>query len=681
MSNHRVFVPLCLLFSLSTSQSLQDLKKIQSEYEKFKKQERSLSASPFEGNELVNPKNDLPKKVNLASPLSNEIFSDSLRKKLRHFGYSYFSSRDSLPFWENLPEPRDYLLGPGDELIISVWGETQLRQKYTISRKGSIYDEKVGLLSLSGKTVEQSEVYLSKQFSRVYSTLNEPNPSSYIDISIGNPKSINVNFSGEVLLPGIHIIHPFSNILTGLIQAGGVDTTGSLRNIIIRRNGREYAEFDFYDYLVYGKIPKNIQLRDQDMVFVPIRNSSVTVDSAVMKPAIYESKGKESIKKMIEYAGGAKPNASKSISLERILPIEKRMGKSYSNHESYYLDYEKSDDIFAQDGDLITLRTVPKTIKKVEIIGLNPIPTPYHFYEGMKVKDLINISGIFNDSLSWNLYLNKSEIIRKDPDSRYEKVISINLFDVIGNNYDVKLENLDQIVLHKNPYYEQRQNVIVQGQVNAPGSYPLVKDRETLKSIINRSGGFTSKALQEGIIIFRTKKYFKQEIISELPIRQIQNSSLEVSQNSDEEYYKFLNEKLKKDKDRIRVAWTNYNIPLMPGDSVIVKEATETVFVDGEVYNPGLIEFRKGKNLQYYLDSAGGININGDKKNIIVVYANGAIKPKKSFLSPTIKDGATIYVNKKEIKAGLGLSDISTFFSIISTAITSYVLIQQISQN
>tara|TARA_Y100000768_G_C23990153_1_gene691890 strand:- start:3636 stop:5645 length:2010 start_codon:yes stop_codon:yes gene_type:complete len=669
------------LFSLLTSQSLQDLKKIQSEYEKFKKQERSLSTLPFEENDIENPNNDLPKKVNLVSPLTNDIHTDSSGQKLRHFGYSFFSSRDSIYFWENLPEPRDYLLGPGDELIISIWGETQLRQKYTISRKGTIYDEKVGLLSLSGKTVEQSEVYLNKQFSRVYSTLNKPKPSSYIDISIGKPKSINVNFSGEVFLPGIHIIHPFSNIFTGLIQAGGVDTTGTLRNIILRRDGREYAEFDFYDYIVYGKIPKNIQLRDQDMVFVPIRNSSITIDSAVVKPAIYESKGRESIKKMIEYAGGAKPNASKSISLERVLPIEKRTGKAYSNYENYYLEYQESDDTFVQDGDLITLRRVPKTIKKVEILGLNPKPTSYHFYEGMKVKDLINISGVFDDSLSWNSYLNKSEIIRKDPGGHYEKVISINLFEVIRNNYDLKLENLDQLVLHKNPYYEKRQNVIIQGQVNIPGSYPLIKDREPLKSLINRSGGFTSKALEEGIIIFRTKKYYKQEIISELPVRPMQNLSTGVDQNSDEEYYEYLNEKLKKDKDRIRVAWTNYNIPLMPGDSIIVKEATETVLVDGEVYNPGLIEFRKDKNLQYYIDSAGGININGDKKNIIVVYANGVIKPKKSFLSPRIKDGATIYINKKEIKAGMDLTDISTFFSIISTAITSYVLIQQVTQN
>ena len=105
MSNHRIFVPLCLLFSLSAAQSLQDLKKIQSEYEKFKKQERSLSTLPFERNDIENPNNDLPKKVNLVSPLTNEIHTDSSRQKLRHFGYSFFSSRDSLYFWENLPEP------------------------------------------------------------------------------------------------------------------------------------------------------------------------------------------------------------------------------------------------------------------------------------------------------------------------------------------------------------------------------------------------------------------------------------------------------------------------------------------------------------------------------------------------------------------------------------------------
>ena len=134
---------------------------------------------------------------------------------------------------ENLPIPSNYILGPGDELVISLWGQTQLRESYTISREGKIYDEKVGLLNLNGRTIEQARAYLKNQFGRVYSTLNGKNPSAYIDVSLGDLRSINVNFVGNLNYPGIYPIHPFSTVITGLIQAGGIDTLGSLRNIEI----------------------------------------------------------------------------------------------------------------------------------------------------------------------------------------------------------------------------------------------------------------------------------------------------------------------------------------------------------------------------------------------------------------------------------------------------------------
>ena len=167
----------------------------------------------------------------------------------RYFGYDYFTRRDTVAFWENLPTPANYLLGPGDELIISLWGETQLRETYTISREGKIYDEKVGLLNIAGKTIEVAKEYLENQFGRVYATLKGNNPTTYMDVSLGQLRSINVNFVGEVNYPGVYPVHPFSTLITGLIQAGGIDTTGSLRKIQIKREGVLKTEVDLYDYL------------------------------------------------------------------------------------------------------------------------------------------------------------------------------------------------------------------------------------------------------------------------------------------------------------------------------------------------------------------------------------------------------------------------------------------------
>ena len=141
------------------------------------------------------------------------------------------------------------------------------------------------------------------QFGRIYSSLRGSRPSSYMDISLGQLRSINVNFVGEVKYPGVYPIHPFSTLITGLIQSGGVDTTGSLRAIEIKRDNKVVNRIDLYDYFLKGELSADIQLRDQDIVYVPTRLSTVKVDSSVFRPAIFESKDGESIKDLISFLG------------------------------------------------------------------------------------------------------------------------------------------------------------------------------------------------------------------------------------------------------------------------------------------------------------------------------------------------------------------------------------------
>ena len=204
---------------------------------------------------------DLPTKQDL------ELMQVELEEKekdeaiqLKHFGYDFFTMRDTLSIWNNLPVPPNYILGPGDEIIISLWGETQLRDNYTIGREGMVYVERVGQLSLTGKSMEQAKKYLEKQFQKVYETLKGSRPSTYMDVSLGQLKSINVTFVGEVKSPGIYPVHPFSTVLTGLIQAGGVDTTGSLRNIQIIRPVTDPQQVDMYAFLLSGETGQALSL-------------------------------------------------------------------------------------------------------------------------------------------------------------------------------------------------------------------------------------------------------------------------------------------------------------------------------------------------------------------------------------------------------------------------------------
>ncbi|MBT4660676.1 MAG: hypothetical protein HOC18_02095, partial [Candidatus Marinimicrobia bacterium] len=607
----------------------------------------------------VDPLTGLPKEAQLTPyEFEKNLLYEKEDEGLKHFGYDFFTQRDTVKFWENLPTTANYLLGPGDELVISLWGETQLREPYIISRDGKIYDEKVGLLNMTGKTMDDARQYLKSQFGRIYATLNGKKASTFIDVSLGELRAINVNFVGEVQFPGVYPVHPFSTVITGLIQAGGVDTTGSLRAIQVKRNGEVVTVVDLYDYLLKGNLPDNIQLRDQDIVVIPTRRSTVAVDSAIVNPGIYEGVSGETVFDLIQYAGGLTPEAADKIGLSRIKPMSER--GSEGTYEGYYINIENAKLIPMQNGDQISVRRLFKENQLVEIIGQVKVPGIYHFYNGMSLKVLLALGGGFEDSTFWkSVYHNQAEIIRRDPESRYENVIKVNLGDIYNGNgaKDIPLQNLDRVVIHANLNYFEKDNIYISGEVNIPGAYPLVSDKETLKSVIGRAGNLTAKALKNGISIYRDKKHFE--------VTAAQNVVL-------------LNAKDAKDA-KVRVAWKNESITLMPGDSVVVKESTGTVNVSGQVYNPGLIEFRRGKSLRHYINSAGGITEKGKKRSIIVIYANGLVSPNKWYTTPKIEDGATIVVNEKASEEPFDITQFATnWTSIVASMITAIVLSKQL---
>jgi protein involved in polysaccharide export with SLBB domain len=208
--------------------------------------------------------------------------------------------------------------------------------------------------------------------------------------------------------------------------------------------------------------------------------------------------------------------------------------------------------------------------------------------------------------------------------------------------------------------YFEKENIYISGEVNIPGAYPLISDNETLQSFLSRAGNLTSKALKNGISIYRNKKYF--EVTAAQPV--FLSDGTDGTDGTD---------------GKVRVAWQNESITLMPGDSVVVKESTGTVNVSGQVYNTGLIEFREGKSLRYYINSAGGVTEKGNRKSIIVIYANGVVSPNKWYSTPKIEDGATIIVNEKAPEEPFDLTQFATnWTSIVASMITAVVLSKQL---
>ena len=656
------------LLNLASAQTIQELQQLKSEYENAQQQQSQQQIGVDQLNN-IDMQTGLPRQATVTPYIMS--LTQETKEIRRHYGYDFFTKRDTVAFWENLPTPANYLLGPGDELVILLWGETQVREKYTISREGKIYDAKVGLLNLTGKTIKEARTYVKDQFGRIYATLKGKNPSTFIDISLGELRSINVNFVGQIKYPGVYPIHPFSTIITGLIQAGGVDTTGSLRSIKIKRDGKLFSTVDLYAYLLMGDLPEKIQLRDQDVVVIPSRNSIVTVDSAVVNPGIFEGISGETVYDMIQYAGGLTSEASSTIIIQQIKPLNNR-NEEYP-YNNFYLTLENTKLIEIQNKDHITVRSIFQQKQVIQLVGQVKVPGIYNYYEGMRLTDLLKLGGGLEDStFIKSIYMKKAELIRRNSNTRYEEIININLEGIMDSpeNADILLQNLDRVVIHANLNYFERKNVQILGEVNIPGFYPLLNDSESLQSLINRAGGLSSNALDNGISIYREKIYFENPPKDKVLLQ------LQAQTNIG----RTLPEELEGKNGKIKLAWEEFSVILMPGDSIAVKEKVGAVFVTGEVYFEGLIEFQVNKSIRYYLDSAGGINNYGDRNNVVVVYPNGITVPWRRYRSPKILEGSTIVVYQKENLTPFDYTSFaSNTASLLSSLITIIVLSQQLN--
>ena len=269
----------------------------------------------------------------------------------------------------------------------------------------------------------------------------------------------------------------------------------------------------------------------------------------------------------------------------------------------------------------------------------------------MTLKNLLEISSGFEDSTFLNSVNNiNAEIIRSDPYSPYEKTIKINLIESYNGEKVMYLENLDKIVVHKNPNYLNNKTIEIAGEIAIPGHYAINPKSSSLGGLIDQAGGLTANALYDGITIFR----HIEDNISEPD---------------------FLKDK---EKTRIRLAWQNKDIILMPGDSIHVKKKSNTILVLGKVNIPGFVEYKRGKTLNYYIDSAGGAIYQNSIINI--VHPNGTIKSSKSLSRFRIYDGSTIIVKLDNQKTSFNATQFAANWTqIISSMITVYLLTQQIS--
>ena len=622
-----IFIIIIISFQLNpmSGQSISDINRLKKQYEKYlKNQDGFIEDTDIKLDKIDG---DLPESELIdLEDIDEDIDEDKLTV---FFGYDFFTSNDSILFWNNLPVPSTYLLGPGDEIIISLWGETQLRESYIIGRDGLVYIERVGQLSLTGKTVENAKKYLVEQFQKVYETLKGVRPSTFMDVSLGQLKSINVTFVGEVNSPGIYPIHPFSTALTGLLQVGGIDTTGSLRNIQIIRSGEDIYKVDFYNFLLSGlSSNSNIRLQDNDVVFIPPRQSRVEIEGAVKRPGIYEADVNDNISDLVNYAGGLRSNAD-----NKILVSFKNFSKEGSNIENKYIPFDRSNELSSKNVNRVIAFTLSDYDKSVYIYGQVKKPGLYGYEEGMDMLDIMKIAGgLYDKTYYKTIYAPRADVIRRDFKSNYPKVIPINLEELKQGNQtqNIKLHNWDIILIRKNKNFTLPKQVQITGEVNIPGFYTLSKPRETLQNLVDRSGGYTNRAFKDGIQLYR---------------------------------------------DTVLVALDNFNFSLADGDSIHVPNYPGVVQVIGEVYSPGYVQYRKRRDLYSYVEASGGFTLDARKKYITIIQPNGDVKVKDSFWKPRVEEGAIIIVHKKREELPF---DITAFFkdtASIAASLTTIIYI------
>ncbi|MEL1226606.1 MAG: SLBB domain-containing protein [Candidatus Neomarinimicrobiota bacterium] len=553
-----------------------------------------------------------------------------------YFGYDYFLR--PVDFFDNASPSSDYVLGAGDEIVLSLWGEHNLQKNFLISKTGLIYYDSIGYINLSGKTLVQSEEIMIEKLSKIYSTLNDGSNSTKLMLEIGKLKSINVYFTGNVNNPGVHLIHPFSDIFLALSQSGGVAKNGSLRKIQLIRSNKVIETIDLYEFFKSGTSSfTKIKLIDGYVIHVPGFISRVKVEGPFNSSKIYfELKEKENIMDLLTFADGLKPNATSFFIVSSVIPIEKRVSDDFSQSTKlvYYKDIDNHNLI---NGDIVKVNDIGETQTTVEVLGRTKI-RGYFPAHNATLKQVLNLAGGFNDPVYLkSINLEQIIVLRKDKENLYGEEFIIKYED--SESFGLMPD--DKIFVYENSNYDNAPTVRIEGQVLNKGTYPL-RDNMTLKDLVNLSGGFLPNASFENVSVV---------------VEDVEVDSLGGVTTSNIPIYNI-----------------DQNFKLTENAVVTVLPAYNIVKVEGNVYNPGLVVYDKGMSLSNAIELAGGFMPFSLKNKVYIRSASGKItKPK--FLNGRFKllnPGDTVVVPQDPNPENF---DITTFISDLSSTLANIAAI------
>lgn len=606
-----------------------------------------------------------------------EFVAQSLGRRLPMYASGFFKKPPStFAPQRDIPVTSDYAIGPGDELVISIWGSVEVaQQSVTVDRNGLINLPKVGSVSVVGVRYQNLQGHLKSAIGRVFRNFE-------LDVSLGKLRSIQVYVVGRAKRPGSYTISSLSTLVNALFVSGGPNLNGSMRHIQLKRGSKIITDFDMYDLLLNGDKSQDVQLLSGDVIYIPPVGYLAAIAGSVRLPAIFELKGKETLSDLLDMSGGLTNTASgKTAAIERIHE------RSVRKVDEFQLDQDGLAKPM-QDGDLVTIYAIsPRFDNAVTLRGNTATPGRHPWKDGMRISDVIpDRESLITDNY-W-LKQNQSSRINIVGEGRLRTEVKRTLEEVNWeyavverlNSKDLTTSlipfNLGKAVLDHDPAQDlllqpgdvitvfakddiqvpvdkRTKYVMLEGELVRPGVYQ-VQPGETLRQMVARVGGIGPQAYLLGSVFTReATRQMQQKRLDEITTQMEEDVQRTISENASAALakedvdatkaqaasQKALIAKMRQVKatGRIVLEMPEQNaqmkdlpdIALEDDDRLYIPFTPSTVSVMGTVYNQNSFLYRQGQSVNDYLKKAGGPTRDGDEDDVYLVRANGQVISKR----------------------------------------------------
>lgn len=414
------------------------------------------------------------------------LLAEQKMNKKKVFGRDIFNNKElSFEPNMNIATPQNYRLGPGDAVIIDIYGASQKTVENTVSPDGTITIEGYGPVNVSGLTVAQANA-------RLRSTLGSRYTSSHVRLTVGQTKTIMVNVMGEVKAPGTYTLSAFATVFHALYMAGGTNELGTMRNIKVYRNNRLVTVVDIYDYILNGKLTGNVRLADNDVIVVGPYDCLVNITGKVKRPMFYEMKKSESISSLLKYSGNFTGDAYK-----KAVRVNRKTGREYAVFNVGEFDFSS---FRIEDGDSVSVDSIlPRYANTVEVKGAVFRPGMYNIGEQVNsVRTLVEHA----EGLTEEAFTNRAVMHRMKADRSLE-VISIDIEGIMsGKVADIPLKENDVLFIPTRQDKMTERTITIRGEVQYPGTYKYA-DNETIEDFVLQAGGLTDKASVVNVSVSR----------------------------------------------------------------------------------------------------------------------------------------------------------------------------------